>query len=205
MKLALIGLGLAAAPLSSAQVFFNTFGSGDTYNRFSGMAVSGRSSLLGSEISQGIQFQAAHTGAVSQLVMAIGHSFGQPVVNLRLFNDNSNTMGTSVGGFYATGVNPSSFGRGTEVITRDVSAVGWSLVAGQKYWLFASSGSDSWLTWNFSDDGKFYQRFTITNGSAPNYYPSNGMAVRLEAVPEPASMIALGAGLLAVARRRRRA
>ncbi len=204
MKLTLIGLGLAAASLSSAQVFVNTFGSGDTYNTGSGATVSGLGGPLAAENIQGFRFQVANTGSVGQMVVAMGHVAGTPQVTMRLFADNSNTLGSQVGSDYTTTVNSGSFGGGTEVITRDVSGAGWTVTAGQNYWLMAQSANDAWLAWNFSTDGNTYTRALITNGGSPGYFDSEGMAVRLEAVPEPASMIALGAGLLAVARRRRR-
>ncbi len=203
MKLTLIGLGLAAASLSSAQVFVNTFGSGDTYNTGIGATISGSSSAVGSEFVQGFQFTSANTGSIGQMVIAMGHVAGTPQVTMRLYADNSNTLGSQVGSDYTTTVNSGSFGVGTEVITRDVSGAGWTVTAGQNYWLMAQSANDAWLAWNWSTDGGTYTRASINNGGAPNYFNDTGLAVRLEAVPEPASMIALGAGLLAVARRRR--
>ncbi len=205
MKLTLTGLGLAAASLSSAQVFVNTFGSGDTYNTGVGATISGLGGALATENIQGFRFQVANTGSVGQMVIAMGHVSGTPQVTMRLFADNSNTLGSQVGSDFTTTVNSNSFGGGTEVITRDVSGAGWTVTAGQNYWLLAQSANDAWLAWNLSTDGNIYTRARIIDGGAPAYFNGDGMAVRLEAVPEPASMIALGAGLLAVARRRRRA
>ena len=205
MKLTLIGLGLAAASLSSAQVFVNTFGGGDTYNTGSGATISGLGGPIASEFVQGFQFSSANTGSIGQMVIAMGHIVGTPQVTMRLYADNSNTLGSQVGSDYTTTVNSGSFGGGTEVITRDVSGAGWTVTAGQNYWLMAQSANDAWLAWNLSTDGGTYTRASINNGGAPSYFNDSGLAVRLEAVPEPASMIALGAGLLAVARRRRRA
>ncbi len=206
MRLTLIGLALAAASLSSAQVFVNTFSSGDTYNTNNGATISGSSGRVGAEFVQGFQFTSANTGSIGQMVIAMGHVSGTPQVTMRLYADNSNTLGSQFGSDFTTTVNAGSFGAGTEVITRDVSAAGWTVTAGQKYWLMAQSANDSLLAWNFSTDGVVRRGTVIQNGGSPSYYDGGrGMAVRLEAVPEPASMIALGAGLLAVARRRRSA
>ena len=205
MKFTLIGLALAAASLSSAQVFVNTFSSEDTYNTGSGFTISGSASAVGSEFVQGFQFTSANTGSIGQMVIAMGHISGTPQVTMRLFADSSDTLGSQIGSDYVTTVNTGSFGAGTEVITRDVSGAGWTVTAGQNYWLMAQSANDAWLAWNISADGNTYTRALISNGGSPSYFDGAGMAVRLEAVPEPASMIALGAGLLAVARRRRRA
>jgi len=66
MKLTLIGLGLAAASLSSAQVFVNTFGSGDTYNTGTGATISGLGGPLANEFVQGFQFSSANTEALAR-------------------------------------------------------------------------------------------------------------------------------------------
>ena len=161
--------------------------------------------MVGAEFVQGFQFTSANTGSIGQMVIAMGHVSGTPRVTMRLYTDNSNTLGSQFGSDFTTTVNAGSFGAGREVITRDVSAAGWTVTAGQKYWLMAQSANDAWLAWNFSTDGGVRRGAFIRNGGSPSYFDGAGMAVRLEAVPEPASMIALGAGLLAVARRRRRA
>lgn len=205
MKLVLIGIGLAAASLSSAQVFVNTFGSGDTYNSGLGATISGLGGMLASDISQGFQFQAGTSGSVAQMVIAMGHVNGTPQVTMRLYADNSNALGSQVGSDYTTSLNSGSFGAGSELITRNVSSAGWTMTSGQNYWLVAVAPNDGWLAWNYSTTGNTYTQVLVANGGAPSYFGGNGMAVRLDSVPEPASMIALGAGLLAVVSRRRRA
>lgn len=206
MKFTLLGFGLAMASLSSAQVYIDTFGSGGIYDGQAGATIAGIDSPAGNELVQGFQFQAMESGPVRQMVLAMGHFQGTPEVTMRLFTDNgSNELGTQVGSPFTTAVNANSLGMGTEVITRNVTSAGWTVTSGQKYWLHAQAANDGLLAWNFAGDEILYWNVFILNGGTPLYSDENlAMAVRLEAVPEPASMIALGAGLLAVARRRRR-
>lgn len=203
MKAFFVFGAVAAVALSSAQSFVNTFGSGDSYFTGSGSTISGLGSAVGVKFVQGFQFTAGNSGSVSQMVVAMGHVTGTPQVTMRLYSDSGNTLGSQIGSDYTTSINANSFGTGNEIITRDVSAAGWSMTSGQNYWLLAQSPNDAWLAWNDSNSSSGL-KVLISNDGAPGYSNGTHMAVRLEAVPEPASMIALGAGLLAVARARRK-
>lgn len=70
-----------------------------------------------------------------------------------------------------------------------------NIVPGDDAWVWSTGADDNALKFNLFD-GNGWQDFT---GSAGPAFRING-----DAVPEPASMIALGAGLLALARRRRK-
>lgn len=191
------------ASFASAQVVVNTFGAGDSYDFGAGATISGAGSSLQQEWVQGFRFQSGATGTLSQMVLALGHISGTPEVWIRLYNDNNNTIGSIQGDAFISALNPGSFGNGNEIVTRNVTNEGWQVTAGEYYWVTATSLNDAHLAWNYRVGGNAYTQTYTFDGNGPNYISGPGMSIRFTAVPEPASLVALGAGLLALARRRR--
>jgi len=134
----------------------------------------------------------------------MGYVNGTNSATMSLYADSgSDTVGALKGSWNIS--NMGSFGSAYSPSVINVGG-GVGLVAGQKYWLIADSANDAWLAWNFNNMGVNQIKYWNNNGSG-SYSTNTAGTYRIDTtvVPEPVSMIALGAGLLAIARRRRSA
>lgn len=200
-KSILIAAVVAALGTSAfADVAFDTFSPGDTFNTGNGWTISGATGQIGQRIDQGDQFVSATTGNVSLITIAMGYVNGTNSATLHLFTDNAGVLGSEIGTFGISGMG--TFG--TAFAPSTVGAAGPLLTTGQSYWLIAESASDSWLAWNKNTSGVSGNHFFSVDGS-DNYLGETAGAFRVETspVPEPVSMIALSGGALALIRRRR--
>ncbi|SRR5579872_20082 len=194
--------GLTVLP-ASADTFFSDFGPGNSYNCCVGGTISGPTSAPGWVI-QANQFTAGFSGSVSQIDIAIGYVTGAlNGATISLWSDNGGLPGSQLGSWNIT--NLTNFGSCCAVAT--ISGIsGINLVGGQTYFLMASAPNDTWDAWNWNSIGDTgLVDFSLDGGQTWNQAPGSTLYTfdvlgnTGGSVPEPASMVMFGSGLLAAA------
>jgi len=188
-----IACGILAASLTVsavADVAYSTFGPGDSYTT-SGWGIGGTDQQV-----IAFQFTSAATGVLASVEFAY-FTLASGTLNVELFEDSSDTKGSQM---IAWGVNPSG-----PVTTLYNPFPSVALTAGNKYWLQVSGVTSTGASggWNINNQSLFTSAYYwSTTGSG--YTTLQTSVFRVNTVPEPASMAALGLGALALVRKRRK-
>lgn len=200
-KLLIVSGVVAMAAVSQAQVIYNSFGAGQTYNFTQGWTISG-ANVTGAEFSTGFQFTSLETGLAGTLDIAIGNVVGPTSVVFSLLTDSGGELGTQIGDSITINTVTNSWGGETLLSGIDISGAGWDVEAGSTYWLYAKTGSpDAWNSWN---QGGVTGRRVFFNQTAYSYSTTTQGAFQMEVVPEPTTMAVLAGGAALVALRRRK-
>ena len=188
------------APGAFAATAYSNFDISSPANQYSGTVVAGSGSSFG-DLSVAFQFTAGLSGLLTSIDTGLTHFSGSPTLTLSVYSDSSNALGGNLGTVSQTLVT-SSFNPVVPT-TFDFSSASISLVAGQKYWVSASSPATSGFDlWNYNTEG--VTGLYAQSGSVASEPGTQGaFQVNTAATPEPTSMIALGAGLVAIFRRKK--
>ena len=157
---------------------------------------------------QGAQFTASLGGALTGFKVAINNSDDSTVqkpLTLRLYEDDGAGKLGALLGSYAGSTTGAWFVTETSALsTVDATGPVVALSAGWRYWLVAEVPGQTSGAWNRSTsaDGRRYIQGDALEYSN-SYLPA--FSVQVTAVPEPASVLALGLGALALIKRRKRA
>jgi len=193
----LAGLSVLVAPALANDAYTN-FGPG--FDNTVGWVVNDPS------IDPAFQFQATASGSLTSLTVAMGNYFdfsgAADSFTLNLYADpagNPNGEGALLGSFggmtdgtyYSALVNP--------IV---VAASGVNIVAGDYYWLEATSTNGT--AWDFNSTGA---QGPVLEAGAPYSNPDTSAAFSVQVTPEPSSFAAMAGvlGLGLIAKRRRRA
>ncbi len=192
-----IACGILATSLTVsafADVAYSSFGPSNSF-------IPGDGWTIGGNNNQRIAMQ--FTSAVSGVLASVEYaSFGVVAgdLNILLYEDNAGTIGNLKIGWGESTV------PGPDAITTLVNPFpSVSLTAGAKYWLeLRGVTSGVWAAWNLNNQGLTSNAFFATDSNSGSYTTLDTATFRVNTVPEPASMAALGLGALALVRRRRK-
>ncbi len=204
---ALLGIALSSAPVT-ADVLYNTFGPGDSFDSGTVMIIGGPYPF---NQVVAASFLTSVTANVTDAVLALQHQNGANFpVDLYILSDASGSPGSTVMSLHQLGVIDDIPGLVTFACYSDCQ-----LTAGT-YWLVGRDISDNTQqAWSHVPEGgpatiiAYNQVGSLTGPWVTAELPELAFRINGEpSVPEPASLLLLGpavAGLLLMARRRRRA
>jgi len=186
---------------ASADILFDNFGSGDSYNTGSGATISD-GEPINTDWDQGFGFTVAGgTFFLDSLDFAMGHVTGTNEITMSVYDSVGGLPGNVleevvVGGFGPFGQdNPPE----TAVFSGDTV-----LEEGEQYFFVASSAENAWLAWNFNNIGD--EGTTVRRQDLGDWTTSQGnrVAARVNGSPVPAPGVVALLGVAGLVGRRRR-
>jgi PEP-CTERM motif-containing protein len=202
--IAVIALGVATLP-AMAGTAFSDLGNPPNYDCCVGWTVGGANSPVGL-IEDANQFTAGVSGMVNQIDLGLGLVVGSNSATIQLWTSVNNLPGTMLGSVNVTGL--PNFGSTSTQLVTGLGNFG-SITAGQQYFVVVLAASDAWEAWNLNTQGANGLLLQNSGNGWNQFFGSQLGAFDVltgggGSVPEPASLMLLGSGFLAVASRLRR-
>ena len=208
LSFGVLAIGLLCIRSALAYDAYNNFGAGDTYDALTGYSIDGGAFAPFTPRISGSRFTSAATGQLAVIRIALHHVFHSPpgvnLVDIRLHEaDGAGELGPIIASFTRSGLPDFGTLDAPETIVNSDPAV--TLTAGSRYWIMVAPGdSTTQAVWNWNTTGVADRFATSTNfGLTYSYSESRVGAMRIELIPEPATLTVLGIGVAAVALRRR--
>ena len=199
LQLLLVGaVALTLSAAASAEVLFDNFGPGDSYNTSSGMTLGASGNW-----QQGNGFLiVGGSYYLDSIEAAIGFVNGQNDVTLMLYDDAGGLPGTPLEHIQLVG-QMGGFGQNNPPLVFDFSGA-TLLQEGAMYYAVASVPVGSWSAWNFNNQGDVGPRAQRQgDGGTWNVIQDNRAAMRVNGtIPGPGALALLALAGLASRRRR---
>ncbi len=186
-------LALAVVGAAHADLAYSSF----PFVEGNGWTIASPSSIVGYQ-SAAMQFNSAVSGDVTSVDFASFGIAGSGNIHFSMFSDNGSGQVGSLLGDWDAHVDTD----GVSKIYSSNAPAGITLASGQNYWLGMAAQDDTWNAWNMSSSVQGNIAFNFDSAPFYNVDRLSAFAVNAQAVPEPASMAALGIGVVAVLRRR---
>ena len=200
---ALLFAGLLCPHRRLAYDAYNNFGPSDAYDATTGYAVTGGAYPPSfTPFIQAARFTSEATGVLAVIRMALHESFHPEAdfnqVDVRLHNaDASGNIGPIIAAFTRGGLTDFGLSDPPTTITSFDPAV--TLTAGNQYWIVVAPGDGSTdAVWNWDAGAGGTRAFSTNSGLSYSYLEGRLGAMRIEVIPEPASLAMVAGGIFAV-------
>jgi hypothetical protein len=206
LLIALMALSVASVSAMADDTAFSDLGNPIFYNCCSGWTVGGQNSIVGL-VRDANQFTSLTSGDVTQIDVGLGWVTGTNAATISLWTSVGDLPGTMLGTWGIS--NQPNFGSTSSIVATISVGPGISLTAGDQYFLVVEGAIDTWDAWNLNSQG-VTGLLLQDSGNGWNMFPGNTLGAfdvltsPGGGVPEPASLMLLGSGFLAVASRLRR-
>ena len=197
-----VAAAMALTSVSTADVIFNNFGEGDTYQTGTGWTLSD-GAPLGNDTDQGDAFTVVGGSYfLDQIDVAIGLVTGINRIFLDLYDDAGGQPGSVLDSAVIDG-QMGQFGGANAPIVALFSG-GTLLVEGVQYWVIASTDVDTWAAWNLNSTNDIGPHAIRQNMGAWGISDNTRGAFRvIGTLPAPGALALFGLAGLGARRRRR--
>ena len=196
---------IATPKVASAGVIFTNFGAGQSYDTGTGNPIG--NAFDGNNYAEGDTFVSPATEALVSVSLALSCFVSCPAsanFTVALTADGGDQPGAVIESFAFTGTVLNAIGNNNTPVLA-TSILHPLLTAGTQYWITVTSSLADSIDWNLNSTGDTADEALSFDGGASWFSPSGLTpgAFEVDSVPEPATFLPIGAGLLGLILRKR--